>query len=330
MSFDWIRFLDTHSIAYSTKGHNVSSGNVVLHCPFCGIQDEGLHMSLSTNNRGWRCFRRPDLHHGKSAVSLVSALIGCSLAQAARICGEDAVNLPEDFMSRVGELLADAPAEDETRELRMPDDLRHFNGKPSCRPFVKYLHSRGYRDLPRFTHLFDVRYATRGYFHHRIVLPIRFKGRLVSFTGRTFDPRADTIRYLTLPTDADKTGKWGIDAAIGPITDYLLWFDECLQADADTLYLVEGPLDAWKVWQLGLDEGIVATCFFTATASPAQIDHLHRLLPKFKHRRLLLDRNTLATSMRLQQQLIGLDVQNLHLPDHLKDPGEAQNLEDII
>lgn len=327
MSFDWIRFLDANRIEYATRGRNISSGNLVLHCPFCAHTDEGMHLSVSTTNRGWRCFRQPDLHRGKSAARLVAALTGCSLAQAANICGEQ-ISIPDDFMGRMTQLLS--PAEEtERKPTVMPSDLRKFSNKPSCKPFIKYLKSRGFVELPRFTYLFDVRYCTKGFFHHRVVIPIYYQRRLVSLTGRSLDPNA-MIRYLTLPEDPEKVEKWGIDPAQGPITDYLLWYDECRAANAHTICIVEGPMDAWKVWQLGLDEGVVAVCVFTATASPAQVDKLHSLLPRFRRRCLLLDRNTLAISMRLQAQLHGLNVENITLPAGVKDPGELENLEDIL
>jgi hypothetical protein len=327
MAFDWIRFLDANRIEYATKGRNISSGNLVLHCPFCAHTDEGMHLSVSINNRGWRCFRQPDLHRGKSAARLVAALTGCSLAQAVHICGEQ-ISIPDDFMGRLTELLS--PAESvERKPTRMPGELKVFSNRSSCKPYIRYLRSRGFDGLPRFTRLFDVRYATKGFFHHRVVIPIRYQGRLVSLTGRVIHADA-MIRYLTLPSNPEKVERWGIDPAQGPITDYLLFYDECLRADADTIFIVEGPMDAWKLWQLGLDQGMVAVAVFTSTASPAQIDKLHSLLPRFKNRYLLLDRNTLAISMRLQSQLHGLDVVNLTLPANIKDPGLLESTEQLM
>lgn len=329
MSFDWPRFLDSSRIEYITKGHGSTSGTIVVHCPFCGASDEGTHMAISINGRGWRCLRHPDMHKGRDAARLIAALTGCSLVQAARICGEQ-VHIPEDFMGRIDELLKVPEFDNSVHVMHMPLELRQFSlNKPSCRPYIQYLKKRGFREIKYFTHLLDVRYAVSGFFHHRVVIPIRFNSKLVSLTGRSLDPHAG-IRYLTLPTDPEKCVKYGLEPAIGPITDYLLWHDECHHADADTIVLVEGPLDAFKVWQLGLDEGIVSTCFFTATASPAQIDTLHSLLPKFKRRYLLLDNGTLSTSMRLQQQLYGLEVINKILPQGIKDPGDIQDTDQLV
>lgn len=324
MAFDWIRFLDSNHIEYSTKGANVSRGNIVVHCPWCGHEDEGTHLSVALNGRGYRCFRQPDRHRGKANARLVAALLGCSLEQAAKICGEQ-IYIPEDFMARVTDYINPKRVDSTKQEsLRMPLEFRRFSTMPSCRPYETYLLSRGFREIYRFTELLDVRYCTSGFFHHRVMFPVRHEGKLMTFTGRSLDPQAP-IRYLTLPTAGETTEKYGLQPALGPITDYLLWFDECAEADADTIYIVEGPMDAMKIWELGLDYGIVAVCVFTATASAGQIDKLHDLLPKFKNRFLMLDRDTLAVSMRLNAQLSGLGVINRILPLGVKDPGELKN-----
>lgn len=318
MAFDWLRFFDANRIEYASRGHNVSHGHVAIHCPFCGVQDAGQHLSVALNGRGWRCFRQPDIHRGKSSTRLISALLNCSFETAAKICGEQIV-IPDDFMARVDGLLNPPPLA-KPKKLVMPVEFRPFVDKPSCWPYLNYLKRRGFVDLLNWAKFFDLRYCTTGFFHHRVIFPIRYRKRLVSFTGRSLDPHSD-VRYLSLTSNPELAEARDIQPAQGPITDYLLWYDECAQADADTIYLVEGPMDAFKIWQLGEKIGIVAVCVFTATASPAQIDKLHELLPRFKRKFIMLDQGADIVAARLRSQLSGLHVQTRRLPDGIKDPG---------
>jgi hypothetical protein len=122
--------------------------------------------------------------------------------------------------------------------------------------------------------------------------------------------------------DKELARRAGLEPAIGPPEDYLLWYDRLRKADADTLYIVEGPFDAWKVAVLGRRHGIVATCLFTSKISQSQIDYLHELLPRFKHRYILLDQGTLPTVIKAVGELSSLGVKSKYLPPNVDDPGE--------
>jgi hypothetical protein len=118
---------------------------------------------------------------------------------------------------------------------------------------------------------------------------------------------------------------------LAPINNYLLWWDHLIDCDADTIILVEGPFDALKVTTLGWTRGIVATCFFTQSPGPLQIDLLHELLPKFEKKYLLLDQGTLPALITIASELQTLGVEPLRLPIGVKDPGEltGEQLEEL-
>lgn len=325
MAFDWLRTLDQHKVSYATAGKNVSKGNFVVHCPFCGTEDAGQHMSVALKGRGWRCFRKPD-HRGLHPGRLLAALLGCSLDQAYRLVG-DTVHVPDDFMGAVRAALADAPLI-EAKAPRWPITIKALpeSGKhaPSARPYLEYLYGRGFStsQVKLFYSRYGIRYATQGPYAGRIVFPVRTEdGTLAAWTGRHIG--SSDLRYKSLSPDPEKAEWERLDPALAPISDFLLFHRQLLRAvNSDTLYLCEGPFDALKVMVLGWSRGAVATCCFTATPSTQQVNLLHELFPRFKRCRLLLDRGTVANSLKVVGQFAGLGLEPAWLPENVKDPGD--------
>lgn len=324
---DWIQFFDRHGIEYVDRGPNVSKNHVVIHCPFCGSDDHSQHLSVNLEGKGWRCFRNPTSHRGKSPVRLIATLLGVSYEQAENLAGNQTY-LPDNFMGAIEGLLGNsAKTNAQERELVLPDTFKKFNDQPSSKRFVRYLkEERGLNDIHRLTRQFDLRYCTTGLFAYRVIFPIRSSGKLQTWTGRHIGD--NPLRYRTLSTEAnpDRPGP----VALAPITQSLLWSDQLADCDADTIFLVEGPFDALKIWSLGQSQGIVATCFFTLSASDSQVNQLHELLPRFRRRFLLLDRAALPSALLIHRQLAGLGVVVKQLPDHIKDPGELKSVDDLL
>jgi hypothetical protein len=321
LAFEFERFFDQYGIPYATAGSNVSRGNVAIHCPFCGTEDEGQHMSVNLHGNGFRCFRRPD-HRGKNPARLVQALLGCTWQRASSLVGNN-VFIPEDFGAHVAKLMAPKVAE-KPRTLILPPEFKTIEERWSARPYLAYLtgEDRTFTQwqAERLTKWYDMRYATQGPYKRRVIFPIMFEGKLVSWTGRAIDKTTE-IRYKTLSSDSERAEREGCGQAIGPITDYILWYDRVMSADADTIVICEGPFDACKVDVLGRKEGVVGTCVFTSRPTNRQIDLLHTVLPRFKNKLLLLDRGTLPTQIAIQRELTGLGLTLAELPRGLKDPG---------
>lgn len=321
MAFDWLRALDQHKVSYATAGKNVSRGNFVVKCPFCAHEDQGMHMSVALKGRGWRCLRRPMDHKGQHAGRLLAALIGCSIEQAYRLVG-DAVFVPSDFMAAVNAAMADAPLIEDMPGLKMPAEFIEIDTKLKSKLAFNYLLGRGFaaNQISALTRRWGLRFATSGAYLNRIIFPVIMDGKLCSWTGRHVG--SHPIRYKTLSQDAEKATDEGYQPALGPISDFLLFHDQIQASDADTLYLVEGPFDALKVCVLGRSRGAIATCCFTAQPSDAQIGALHELFPTFKRKVLLLDRGTIANSLRVAQAFASLGLEIGELPGGIKDPGD--------
>jgi hypothetical protein len=321
-SFDWPQFLARNRIEYVTSGPNTSRGRISVKCPWCGAADPSQHMTISLNGRGWMCWRNRE-HRGLQPPRLVAALLRCDLEQAKVIVyGEGSIQLPDDFLSRVNGVLAPKAVAHSTK-LYLPREFLSFMDLPSARPFIRYLRGRGFDQgqIMGLTKNYGVRYCTQGAFASRIIFPIYFQGQLVNWTGRTISQR-ENLRYKTLATEPDPVR--GVPAAVGPISSYLLWYDQLADRDCDTLALCEGPVDALKLNILGRQHGVAATCFFTSRPTRAQIDLLHELAPRFRRVVLLLDADMQGMAYRVAGELSSLGAQVLQLPQGVKDPGELR------
>lgn len=318
---DWPAFLNNNGIEFVEHGRNVSRGNIAINCPLCGGADPSQHLNISLSGRGFYCLR--NRAHSGGEARLVQALLNCSYEQARAVVQDDR-SLPEDWYSRIMVLAGGAPNNSAPQHpLQWPKEFRELDQKVRARPYWNYLLGRRYTNIQiaKLWQRFDICYCTSGPFSGRIIFPIYFEDRLVTWTGRAISPRS-MLRYKTLSADPEKAGEEGTQVALGPVSDYLLFWDQLLTSDADTIVLCEGPFDALRMMTLGRRRGVVATCCFTAQPSNAQIDLLHELLPRFTRRLLLLDQGTWATGMRVTDTLAALGVERLDLPLGVKDPGE--------
>jgi hypothetical protein len=333
LAFDFLEFFRRHRIEYATSGPSVTKNNVAIHCPFCGGSDHSQHMGVSLLGKGWRCWRNPGEHKGRHPFRLVRALLGCSTAEAMRITGSSHVPVSTDLLERVRGLLEPEEAGEEESE---PPDLpatfrRLIDGLPASRPYREYLATRGYtdEDLPWLDWL-GLRYATRGAWKGRILFPVWVYGTLMSWTGRTIWP-SEELRYRTLSIDPVKAKYGGDRPALGPINHNLLWHDRLLDSDANTLVAVEGPFDALRVMQVAGDDGVDATCLFSALPTEAQVNLLYDVLPRFKRSYLLLDNDMMHTSLRVGwDQLSAIGLEPRFLPRGLKDPGDVRLTRDRL
>lgn len=320
MAFDWPRFLEQHHIEYVTQGANVARGNINIACPFCA-DDPSHHLGISLSGKGWGCWRRPD-HRGKSNSRLVQALLRCTTEEAHRIVGST-THIPSDFLAQIKANMAPPALDVEDRGIELPPEFKTFKERPSAQLFAGYLAKRGFSEnvIWHLTEDYGIYYSTRGPFKGRILFTVRSNGHLVAWTGRTVYPN-EMLRYKSLTTDPEKAKLEGHEPAVAALNHFLLWADDLPKMDADTIYLVEGPFDALKVRVLGAREGIVATCLFTNHPTVEQKDRLHDILPRYKHRYVMLDRDATPAALRIASELALLDLKVRILPRGVKDPGE--------
>ena len=320
MSFDWVDFFERHGVDYVTQSPNIGRGEIGIKCPLCGAADPSQHMSVNLEGRGWVC-RRDRRHHGLSPVRLIRALIGCSAQEAARLVGSPLLPGSADVLSQVEALVGPpqaAPAAGAPRLLREPHEFRRFSGKPSERPYMRYMVGRGFSEgfVRRASAEMGLRYCVHGRFGGRVVFLVHREGCLVNWTGRAISARAKR-RYQAHTPDPELAAEWGLEPADASIEGCLLWYDELL-AGGQQLMVVEGPMDALKLRMLGFQ----ATCLFTNALSGGQIDMLRELAPRFERRFVMLDSGAEAEMLQAASQLKALGFRPAWLPAGAGDPGE--------
>lgn len=329
MGFDWQQFLNSHHVAFQSSGPKTTKGNIACQCPWCGSEDPSMHLLISTEGKGYCCLRHPQRHKGRKAARLIQALIKCSYDAALDIAGEH-TSLPKTFLSDLQSLLNDPrPNSEPKQQLKIPFEFRScYDNEYSFKPYEKYLLRRGINPIESYE---AIRYCTRGPYHHRIIFPVMFEQKLVGWTGRTI---GDVLpRYKTLSNKPEKAAMEGYEPAIGPITDYLLFYDDAIRSGADTICICEGPFDALNLRMLGeRNYGVTSVAIFGLGMGAAQRDLLSELLPNFRHKFLLLDQNTLAQSISSARTLSCLGVRIKTLPYGIKDPGElnASSFESVL
>jgi hypothetical protein len=302
--FDWPTFLDSRGIEYEREGKH----QLRLVCPWCSDKDS-LRLSINTEGQGWKCWAAAD-HRGKSPVRLIAALTGMGLGEAASLAGVRILPA-EGYAERISGLLKPVVSLSKPARLLLPPEFRRFDVTGTLRqPFADYLNRRGFSTsrIPCFTTEYKLFYSRMGVQRYRIVFTVWDRDRLVAWTGRAIAAAGRSAERRYLASDVGE-----------PITEHLLWQDDL---EGNTIALCEGGFDALKVRELGRKHGITATCFFTASPSDRQIDRLHKILPRFERKYLVLDKGTLPTMLRVHRDLSSHNVQIKLLPVGLKDPGE--------
>lgn len=163
----------------------------------------------------------------------------------------------------------------------------------------RFLQGRGLSPEPIFRDWGVLGTGPAGPYKLRLIIPVRFDGRVVSWDSRDITDRAPA-RYMACPGDQETVPRkhllYGEDLAVGK-----------------TVIIVEGPLDAWAV-----GPGAVAT-FGTGFTS-----HQVKRLKRWKRRFILYDNDEAGRegAERLAAACASLpgDTYILGIPDPWKDP----------
>jgi hypothetical protein len=325
---DWPRLLSQHGIEFRTSG----AFEVQVKCPWCGAADPSQHLSISLRGRGWRCFRAPTQHVGKSNVRLLAALLRCSFDHARDLLGERRPALPSqrEFAERWRQQLGLAVNKAEVRPttLQLLPEFHPLAERSLvtrsrwAEPFWRYLANRGYSDLQAswLAESYALHYCTVGAWAWRLIVPIyTTHGQLATWTGRTIHKDYQP-RYKTLPSAV----------AVVPPTDLLLGLPLLWEAQKTRMLVIcEGPFDALSISALGHSVGVWGTCLFGKGVSPVQAELLADLEHRFERIALLLDADAAFSRLALRDRL-PRRTQVMDLPAGVKDPGDLTGHADWI
>ena len=222
MSFDALNFFNDHSVEIAPPGHkHHRAGWVHVECPFC-TGNLGYHLGFDSAGdyfTCWRCGWHPTL----KVVQIFSS-----------VSWHKAKELLRTYQTAHG------PVKQKKRRER-PSSLKLPSGSADlARPHVRYLQGRGFDPYRTMEVWGIVGTGPAGKYKHRVIAPIFYNGRLVSYQGRDITGRSE-LRYKACPQDLElidhKRILYGIDLA-----------------ESHKCILVEGITDAWR-----LGPGAVAT-----------------------------------------------------------------------
>jgi DNA primase len=268
---------------YNIEFKNINRrGFVQIQCPFCGDNKfkGGLH-----SEKGiyvcWACGFIP-------INKIVKILTGENWFEI-ELQYKDVLDFREQYIINHSEFTP------KVNSIELPRFTTSLNSKAR-----RYLEKRGF-DTYELEELYGIKSTEHmGDYPFRIIIPIHFENKIISFTSRDYTNEAE-LRYKSCPRELE----------IIPHKEILYGFDLVPKEHA---ICVEGPLDQWK-----MGPGSVAT--FGLSFTQAQIN----LLATFFKVTLLYDSGETAKRRceRLGEQLSGLgcEVEAIYLKDY-KDPGE--------
>lgn len=314
------KFLDllkANGIRYDDTGPQVSKGNVYIQCPWCGPSDK-KHMGIRIVDGFYGCWK-DERHRGQNFAYLLSKLLRIPLETAQSMVSDGGPRGAQfdSFQSEIAAKVAGlgVPAAKsldaaKPKTLGTPSDWLPVRN-PYSRGAAAYLEARG---IPEWAwDGFGLRTALTGLWAYRVIIPMRLRGTLVTWTGRTTQ-QGKLPRYLSCPTET----------ALEGIKDIVWPFDYAKNRDGKRfLFVVEGPMDALKMNVLLRDTGDAAVCLSGKTISPQQMQQVLELAADYQCVFMLLDTDAMGSGMRMVCQL------RLFTPCYFlapgggaKDPGE--------
>jgi len=288
--FDIISFLEDNDVPFRLSGKNVGRGWVGIPCCFCG--GHGYHGGVNLSYKGFSCFQCAET---ASPPKLIKQILNCSWAEAYDILKKYSTNksswAPDPLPGR--------------GHSQKPVHLPALTGPLSSSGGL-YLESRGFNPKA-----IEAKYGIKetgpvGNYKFRLIIPIFFGKRLVSFTTRSYTEKVKP-KYKAQP----------VEEAIIPVKDCLYNIDTV----KDTLLIVEGPADVWR-----MGDGTVA--LFGLNCSASQQETIFKWWtykqrsPRKKKVVILLDPKTKKAADKLYYTLTSFirDIKIVELTD--QDPAE--------
>lgn len=216
------RLLVDYNIPFATQGRHSTEGWVNIHCPFCaGSKD--FHLGIPENGmvaHCWRCGTH-------SVVETLSQVLGISPSKTREILQKYKINISR------------GKRKEETKASIFP--MKYPSPNSPLTPLYKeYLAKRGF-DPDRLEKEWGllqtgpVSFLDGISYSHRILIPIRWDGQVVSFQGRDITGKSDR-KYLACPKRREKVHHKNI-----------LYGKQEVWRDSRAIIVVEGVTDVWRL-----------------------------------------------------------------------------------
>jgi len=268
MIFNAEKFLNDHSIPFTTDTINTDKeGWLGISCPLC--DDPSDHGGFNVNDNFYKCWRCG----WHSLIKIISALLVCSEQEAKHQLGKY-------YGGRRSKIKLSLPSEHRKAEVELPPGTIPLN-----EIHKNYLVGRNF-DPEKLESIWDLKGTGQlGPYKYRIIAPIYYKHRLVSFQGRDYTDK-QKLRYKACPSFLEAVSH----------NDVLYGLDK---TQGDTVIVCEGIAD---VWRMGV--GSVAT--FGISFTTKQII----LLRKFKRIVIVFDASDIQAPEQARKLSCHLDSEN--------------------
>ena len=312
MNIDLIELLEKYNIEFRTSGSNVSSGNVVVRCPWCE-DDPSMHLTVRISDGAYGCWRDPS-HRGKNVTFLISCLLGVKYNEAKKILN-DMVDF-DNVIRNINNYREISTKIKNNESLQLPQGLKNIadiNENHSLRVFLK---QRGFDNIDLLSRRYGLFAGIDGVFQGCLVHPLTLYSRILNFLIRTDGKNP----YIIGTTDKDTYGF----TALRNKTE-LLGFHDHAVTGGKHLFIVEGLTDALKIDYYGSYHSVRAIFTMGIGVSSGQKKLLYGLVPRYKRVYLMYDRGTYHKTLKIASELSYLRIIPVcfeeEFPDK-KDPGE--------
>lgn len=226
--FDVISYLLDRNIRYETEGSNIAQGWIGVLCPFCMTPDPSVHLGINLHSGGISCWR-----------CTTTGTVLKYIMKVEHVGLDTALEITKQYMN-IGSYI------EEERVTLPPDatvDIRHitdgYQGKDDLngqqewsQAYFDYLYTRNFNPTSTIVN-YDLWFTgITGRWKYRIIIPMKVKGKVVSFTGRDITDQQKE-RYKNLE----------VEKSIIPVKKTLYNVDNAV----DTVIVVEGPTDVWRI-----------------------------------------------------------------------------------
>jgi DNA primase len=214
VSFDALRFFNTYGIQYWTEGPNCQEGWINITCPMPNCSDTTNHLGINSYNAYAHCW----ICGGHKLETIISKLLNVTYDEAIKIILEF-----EGRVQAVQRLNKKVPL---ATKVELP-------GEALGKKHKRYLVKRNFdpEKLEKEFHLTGT--GIIGIWKFRIIIPLFYKERLVSFIGRDITGLSE-IRYKNLSKEK---------SIIDP-KECLYDLDNCKK---NYVGAVEGIFDKWRM-----------------------------------------------------------------------------------
>jgi len=252
--FNIREYLNSRGVPFFTEGGNTSESWISLQCPFCA--DRSNHMGINEDGDFFSCWICKEKG---SIAKLVMKLERCSWDRARAITG---IIIPKGMKIKQPGKVCILPPE--------AGDLTDLH-----KSYLKV--DRGFDPNEIIRKYGITGTGPTGDFAYRIIIPVYYRKKLVSFTGRDITGK-QTLRYKACP----------VEESVVPCHHCLYWIDHA----RNTAIVVEGPMDVWRI-------GDGAVALFGNEATPSQM----LALSKFQRVFVLLDSDAWSYGTKLAKNL---------------------------